>query len=119
MNHLLWIIPLTIIAMLLWTLVRRDYQMRDLVAQGVPVTGKVIRQLRFTGTRGQRNRYLRYEFSVGAGRYTHKIAVTVDESERYQDGDAIQLIYLPSNPKVSARVEMVEQCRQALQKKGV
>lgn len=114
MDHLLWIVPLLIITFMILTVVRRGYQMRDLVAHGLPVTGKVLRKMGFDNGKGPRKRFLRYEFSIAGHSYSHKIAVTADAYDRYAEGDAIELIYLPDNPKISAHVEMVEQCRQAL-----
>jgi hypothetical protein len=110
---------LLFIAVMIWRIVRRGYQMKDLVERGKPITGEVVNKVKFRGTSSVRNRYLRYRFRAGDGQYySHKIAIGSDDFARYEPGQPIELVYLPDNPKVSAASTMVELTREAMRKQA-
>ena len=110
---------LLIVGGIVVVVVRRGLQMKKLVEHGVPVTGKVTdRKSRSTSTGGSATHHLRYEFTAPDGRtYAHRITVTGDEYQSFRDGDEIDLVYLPDNPKVSAQASMVELLRRETEKK--
>lgn len=114
----IWVIlllPIAIVVAMLWRALRRGRQMQALVQRGRPVTGEVVGTVKFLGTASLRNRFLRYRFRADDGAvYSHKIAIGAKDYHALQPGAPIELIYLPDNPRVSARVEMVEQVREAL-----
>lgn len=117
----LWILalPPLIIAGMIWQVVRRGYQMKDLVERGKPITGEVVNKVKFRGTASGGSRYLRYRFRDGDGQYySHKIAIGIDDFKRYEPGQPIELVYLPDNPKVSAAATMVELTREAMRKQA-
>lgn len=117
---LVLLFPLAVVGVLIWRVVRRGYQMKDLVERGRPVTGEVVKKLRFRGssTRGN-NRFMRYRFPASDGQYySHKIVIGIDDYNKLEPGDPIELVYLPDDPKVSARVEMVEMVREAMEKRA-
>jgi hypothetical protein len=110
---------LLFVAVLIWQVVRRGYQMKDLVERGKPITGEVVNKVKFRGRSRMGSRYLRYRFRAGDGQYySHKIAVGSDEFERYEPGQPIELVYLPDKPKVSAAATMVELAREATRKQA-
>lgn len=118
-----WVVllfPLAVVGGLIWRVIRRGYQMKSLAERGLPVTGEVVKKLRFRGssTRGN-NRFMRYRFRAGDGQYySHKIAIGIDDYNKLEPGDPIELVYLPDDPKVSARIEMVEMVRETMEKRA-
>jgi len=111
------LVGLLFVGVMIWRVVRRGYQMRDLVQRGIPVTGEVVNKVKFHGSSGIRSRYLRYRFRAADGnQYSHKINISSSENEKYQEGRPIELVYLPDNPKVSATAAMVEMVRDAMQR---
>lgn len=109
------LVPLAFVAILVWRVVRRGYQMKDLVERGRPVTGEVVNKVKFRGSSSVRNRYLRYRFRAGDGKYySHKIAVGAGDYNALEPGDPIDLVYLPDRPAVSATAQMVETVRAAM-----
>lgn len=112
-------IGLLFVAVMAWQVVRRGFQMRDLVQHGLPVTGTVVSKVAFRGKSRVRSHHLRYTSSAPDGHeYSHRIAISSAENEKYQEGDPIELMYLPNNPKVSATAQMVQMSRRALEPKS-
>ena len=95
-----------------WAIYSRGRELKMLMQDGVPVTGAVKRKLSFNSPKGGRRYYLWYEFRPDSGKtYGRKIAVDAADFDRYEDGDPIDLIYLPGNPSISAARTMVDAVR--------
>lgn len=110
--------PLAIIAAIAAFLIRRGLQMHRLCAKGVAVTGQVIgkRSVRGGATISRRQKLVyRYRDAAGAS-HEHTSVVPWEVYERYDDGDAIEVVYLPASPAVSAPRYLVDQSRKALGK---
>ena len=114
MGYISALIGILIVGGMIWQIVARGFQMRQLVGNGVPGTARVVRKLQFRGRKSSmRVRYLRYEFTVNGKTYSRKIAVSKDEFDRYVEGDPIEIVYVSNNPKISAAKTMVEMCTPA------
>jgi len=97
----------------------RGKQILELAKSGVDVAGQVSKKIRDSGGGGVGRSYLRYSFRAMDGQtYSNKIAISDSEDDQYHEGDSIQLVYLANKPNISAMKTMVEQCREALEKKG-
>jgi len=108
-NHSIVIIGLIVVF-----IVRRGFQMKALAQEGVAIEGTIIKKFRQPGS-GTTAPYLRYEHTTPMGeRYENKIAVDEDVWQGHEVGDAIELIYTPKQPSVSATKYMVNLSRQAL-----
>ena len=100
---------------------RRGLQMKKLVERGIPVVGRVVSRgsRASSGAGGRATHHLRYEFTAADGRtYGHRITVTGAEHESVREGDEIELVYLPDNPKVSAQASMVAMLSRGMKEKG-
>jgi hypothetical protein len=108
-----------IVAAMIFVTVRRGLQMRSLAASGVAVKGKVVKKWRNTKSTDTSSQRLRYQFEIGDGQtYAHAIVISIEEDQKYQIGDEVDIIYLPSNPKISALASMVALAQEALNKKS-
>ena len=96
--------------------VHRGMQMKKLAHDGVVADGKVINKSRRAGAQAKMSTpYLRYEFYAANGfRYERNVAVGENVYESHEEGDAIGVVYLKDNPKVSAARYMVNLSREAL-----
>lgn len=111
--YTLIVILLIVIVMIVFG-VRRGLQFKSLANEGVPLRATVIKKWKH----GHNKCRLRYEYDIPAqGKFSHSPWVTQDEYERYNPGDSIDIVYLPSNPKVSAMAAMVTLAKEALDKK--
>jgi hypothetical protein len=113
-----WIlVVLFVIGFILFRVYRRGTELRRLTEHGVGASGEVLYVQRFpavvSGTR-----FLRYQFKTPDGEvYARKIALSAAKAERYRRGGAIEIVYLPQNPKVSTASDLVEFVRQGLAKR--
>ncbi len=109
-------IGLVILAAIVVIVVLRGIQFTKLAHDGVAAEGKVIKKFRRHSSRGGMSTpYLRYEY-LGPDRQRHeyKIAVTEEFYEKHEVGDAIEIVYVKSNPSISAAKYLVNQSREAL-----
>ncbi len=114
MDWLNLLIPIAIIGLIVFFIVRRGFQMKALAHEGVAIEGKVIKKFRQPGS-GTNAPYLRYEYTTPTGdRHENKIAVTEEVWQSHEVGDAIELVYTPKQPSVSAAKYMVNLSREAL-----
>ncbi len=98
-----------------WVVWRRALQARDLAQRGVPVTGEVVSK--YTDRMSKiRTRHLRYKFTAADGHeYSHRIMADVDDYHSLDEGDPVELVYLPDKPTVSAMKGMVDIVRKGLE----
>jgi len=113
-----WVlILLLVIAFVIYRVYRRGTELRGLTEHGVSAMGEVLLVQHFHIGPGS-TRFLRYQFrALNGDVYSRKIAMSVAQAERYRDGGAIEIVYLPQNPKVSAVKDMVEYVRKGLEKR--
>ncbi len=111
-----WVIGAAIIAAVIFIIVRRGFQMKDLAHNGVVAQGTVIKKFRRgSGSRPQAHAYLRYEFLAPTGkRLERSIAVGEEVFEQYEVGSKIDIVYVRNKPEVNAAKYMVNLSREAL-----
>lgn len=110
-------IPLFLIAYGIYHLIRRGLQMKELATQGVLTQAQIIDRQEFTTAKGARrnDRYLRYQYVDAQGRHhTARSHVVSRDWLANQNGDSIDIVYLPHRPEVSALASDVENARKAL-----
>ena len=90
--------------------------MKDLANKGIVAEGKVIKKFRRTTTQGKTSAaYLRYEFATPSGEMLERsIAVAEKIFEEYEEGDSIDVVYVPGKPSVNGAKYMVNLSREAL-----
>lgn len=106
-------------AAIIYFIVRRGFQMRDLCNEGVKTTGSVTNKRYVRVQSGDRRKVekLSYQYTDSAGQtHSHTSVVSQAVYDQYEDGQPIQIVYSSKNPQVSAPLYLVEQCRQALAK---
>lgn len=97
-------------------IVRRGFQMKNLAHHGVPSTGKIllIKQMG-SPTHTPRNRPWRLRYTYTINGQTFENGISPSEAERQLPvGGPIDIVYLPSDPKISATRAMVNHSRAAL-----
>jgi hypothetical protein len=109
------VVALIVVALVV-TVAMRGQQMKKLAHEGVVLAGKVIERRRAgTGKAGRAHAFIRYEyFPPGGHRFEHRSAVSEGVFAQYQEGAAIDIVYLPSKPSVSSPKFLVDASRQAL-----
>jgi hypothetical protein len=121
MTVLLYIVlPLLLVGYGIYAVVRRGFEMAQLVKDGVEATGQVQAKLEYAGASGSRRstRRIRYAYQDAAGRtHTHTSMITSDFWNAHVEGGPIAIVYSRSRPQVSAPRHLVELSRQALAKK--
>ena len=111
-----WLIGAAIIAAIIFTIVRRGFQMKDLANKGVVAQATVIKKFRRSSTSGgQGSGYLRYEFLAPNGKRLER-TITVDEDvyNQYEQGLKIDVVYVEGKPQVNGAKYMVNLSREAL-----
>lgn len=111
----LFAIPV-IIGVAIFLIIRRGMQMKNLAHHGVPTTGKIllIKQLASANRSPQsRSWRLRYSYTVEGRTFENGINPGTEERQ-LAVGGPIEIVYLPTDPSVSATRNMVNLSRQAL-----
>lgn len=108
---------LVVIVALILQIVRRGSQLKVLLDKGVPATARIIekrKRTRQTGNMSKNTYWLVFEFKAGDGQ-NHKGFPSVTETEfnAANEGDEVEIVYLPDKPGVNATKEMIKQLRQA------
>lgn len=99
----------------IWLVVHRELQLKQLVRDGVDVTGVVVRA---SGGQHANPCYIRYRYRDGRGQQReHKIQVLQEFWANHPKGSRIALVYSKSRPSISAVKYQVEQKRKALAKR--
>lgn len=114
-------LPLVLIGYGIFAVVRRGFQMKQLVADGVETRGVVTAKLEYAGGSGSRRsrRRIAYSYCDAAGaEHRHVSMVTSDFWNAHTEGGPIDLIYSRNQPQVSAPKHLVELSREALAKAG-
>lgn len=111
-----WLIGLGIVGAVIFMIVRRGFQMKDLAHKGVVAQGTVIKKFRRgSASRPQSHAYLRYEFLAPTGkRLERSIAVGEEIFDQYEVGSKIDIVYVKDKPEVNGAKYMVNLSREAL-----
>jgi hypothetical protein len=111
-----FLIGALIIGAVIAVVVHRGLQMKNLANDGIVGEGKVLKKFKRLATKGGNSSpYLRYEFYATNGiRYERQISVGEEIYGSYEEGDAIDVVYLSDKPKVNAAKYMVNLSREAL-----
>lgn len=112
------LIPLFIGYGVYW-LVWRGYQLKALVERGESGTARIVHKQRFRGMAvKQGSKRLVYEFQGPDGRnYKGRFLTSDEEFDDAGTGQEVAIVYLPDNPGVHARRELVEQTRRGFANK--
>jgi hypothetical protein len=95
----------------------RGLQLKRLAHEGVATTGHVLKIWSHMGASRVRVYRLRYRFDAAdGGSFEGSVMITPRDKERLREGAPVEVIYLPSNPKISALKSLVDQARQATSK---
>lgn len=112
------IIGLIIVSLMVVFAIRRGLELRQLVESGIPAKATIISKNKFRGKSGIPTFRLRYQFHAQGGQlFSKAISMTSTEAANVAIGDTINIVYVPSNPKISATEAMVALGRQALKEK--
>lgn len=109
-----------IIAIVIWLVVTRGLQLKQLVEDGVDRDGVVIRQFKLNPKSGSQstNFFLRYRYRDHKGtEHEYKSNVSRDYWVAHPEGSAIAIVHSRSKPQISAPKYLVEQAREALANK--
>lgn len=114
------LIAVAIIGIILWLVLTRGLQLKQLVEDGVDIDGVVVRQFKLNPKSGSQstNYFLRYRYRDNTGReHEYKSNVNRDLWVAHPEGSAIAITYAKSKPQISAPRFLVVQAREALAKK--
>jgi len=114
-----FIVVVGIIALMVWLVVTRGLQLKQLVEDGVDIDGVVVRQFKHNPKGpASTNYYLRYRYTDSRGiEHEYKSNVNYDYWNAHPEGSAIAITCSASRPHISAPRYLVEQARAALSKK--
>jgi hypothetical protein len=113
-------VPVVFAGYALYAVARRGLEFQSLVREGVDADGWVVGKRSFDRGRASALKYqMTCEYRDVAGR-THRRTGFVSEElwRRLAPGDAVELVYLPRKPGVSALRDEVVAARHALQHKA-
>jgi hypothetical protein len=97
---------------------RRGREIGQLCADGQAATAEVVELRKQKRSRGERYYYVRYSFRASSGQeYSREWDVDGSEFAGYTKGQALDIVYLPSNPDISALKSLVETTRDAVQRR--
>ena len=111
---------LGIIALLIWLVVTRGLQMKQLLDDGIDSEGKVVRQFKHNPKTGSLSTdyFLRYSYRDRNGvEHEYKSNVNRDFWAAHPEGSAIAITYSKSKPGISAPRFLVDAARVAMAKK--
>lgn len=109
-----------IIALVIWLVITRGLQMKQLLDDGIDIDGKVVRQFKHNPKTGSlsTDHFLRYSYRDSAGReHEYKSSVNRDFWAAHPEGSAIAITYSKSKPEISAPRFLVDAARDAMAKK--
>ena len=110
-----------LIALIAGLLIRRSFQIKLLLEDGINIDGMVVKQW-WRNRRGpaMTRYYLRYRYIDNYGNeHTRKLMVGYDNWVAHPPGSAIAICYSASKPGVSAPRDVVELARKAMQRKKI
>ena len=110
-----FLLPVVIVVLMVLRLIERGFEFKQLLADGVETTGRVVAKITTRSSRHSSfTRTLRYEYHDDMGReHAHTAAVIDAAWDEHEEGGPIAVIYSASRPAVSAPKYLVERARQA------
>lgn len=111
------LIAAVIVAVLVFAwrrIMARGRKMAMLVSRGTAVTGTIVKKELRRRSKTHKACRLRYAFTTTGGmKYEREIEVRPKEFADYSEGQAIQIVYDPSDPGANALKSMVDAVRDA------
>lgn len=112
------LVPVLIVAGVVFLVVKRGLEMKELCEHGVETTAQVVgkRSVRNSSS-SSRQQKLVYRYTDGAGAsHEHTSVVPWDVYDAHEEGGAIPVVFSSKRPAVSAPKYLVDQARAALGK---
>lgn len=114
------LVLIAIAALVIWLVITRGLQMKQLLEDGIDIDGRVVRQFKHNPKTGSlsTNHFLRYSYSDRNGiEHEYKSSVNRDFWAAHPEGSAIAITYSKSKPEISAPRFLVDAAREAMAKK--
>jgi hypothetical protein len=114
------LILVAITILVVWLVITRGLQMKQLVEDGIDTDGKVIRQFKRNPKKANLSTdfFLRYSYRDRNGiEHEYKSNVNRDYWVAHPEGSAIAITYSKSKPQISAPRFLVDAAREAMAKK--
>jgi len=114
------LVPVAILSAMIFIVVRRGFEMRQLTLDGVDAIGMIKAKLIHRSPKGHRRTHrLHYAYLDADGRaHENRSLVTYEFWSRHDEGGPIDIVFSRSHPHLSAPRHLVEQSRVALAKKN-
>lgn len=88
--------------------------MSSLLLEGVPATARIDAIEKRRISRGQFEYFMTYAFDCRDGSEVKKeLRIPATEFHDYNEGEALEIVYLPKDPSISATRKMVDKVRAA------
>lgn len=113
-------ILIAIIALVIWLVITRGLQLKQLLEDGIDTEGKVLRQFKHNPKTGSlsTDHFLRYSCRDRNGiEHEYKSRVNRDFWAAHPEGSAIAITYSKSKPEISAPRFLVDAARETMAKK--
>lgn len=114
------LIVVAIIALVIWLVITRGLQLKQLLEDGIDTDGKVIRQFKRNPKKASLSTdfFLRYSYRDRNGiEHEYKSNVNRDFWVAHPEGSAIAITYSKSKPEISAPRFLLDAAREAMAKK--
>lgn len=99
---------------------RRGQEISQLCADGRVATAEIVELRKQKRSRGERYYFVRYSFKASSGQeFSREWDVDGSEFAGYAEGQALDIVYLPSDPETSALKSLVDKTRDAIQRRSV
>jgi len=106
------------VAYFIYVVVRRGFEIRQLLTDGVDTSGTVVTKRRHRSSKSGTTHQLIYEYHDPLGRaHKHASLVTREVFDGYEEGRPIDVMCSASRPEVSAPKSLVEQARPAWERR--
>jgi hypothetical protein len=110
------LIPALIAGGILFLIIRRALEFKELQENGVETTGEVIERRSVYNKTRQKKLVYRYQDSAGAA-HVHTSVVETDVYEQHPEGSTLPVIYSAKRPHISVPKYLMDRTRAALAKK--
>ena len=112
------ILVVAFVAYFIYVVVRRGFELKQLLTDGVETSGTVVSKRRHRSSRAGTTHQLIYQYHDPLGRaHKHASLVTSDVYDAHEEGRPIEVICSASRPEVSAPKYLVEHARPAWERR--